>query len=56
MPNVPGVSLSVKESVMIHFERLIKLLQLQPGTYMMKEEGLDGTVCTTNNKVLSHTI
>ena len=29
---------------MIHFERLIKLLQLQPGTYLVKaKEGLDGS-------------
>lgn len=29
---------------MIHFERLIKLLQLQPGTYLMKaKEGIDGS-------------
>ena len=29
---------------MIHFERLIKLYQLQPGAYLMKaKEGLDGS-------------
>ena len=29
---------------MVHIERLIKLLQLQPGSYLMKaKEGLDGS-------------
>ena len=32
LSDVPGVCISLQESVMIHFERLIKLVQLQPGT------------------------
>ena len=44
LSDVPGVCISLQESVMIHFERLIKLLQLQPGTYLVKaKEGLDGS-------------
>ena len=52
LSDVPGACISLQESVMIHFERLIKLLQLHPGTYLMKaKEGLDGSgrlVCTTS--------
>ena len=36
--------LSLTKSIMVHIERLIKLLQLQPGSYLMKaKEGLDGS-------------
>ena len=38
-----GVSLRVKESVQLHFQRLIKQLGLELGKYTMKvKEGLDG--------------
>ena len=44
LSDVPGVCRSLQESVMIHFKRLNKLLQLQPGTYLVKaKEGLDGS-------------
>ena len=44
LPDVPGVSLSLTKSVVVHFDRIIKLFQLQPGSYMMKaKEGLDGS-------------
>ena len=58
MPNiaqlseVPGVILSLTKSVVVHFERLVKLLQLQPGSYIMKaKEGLDGSglTCSTSS-------
>ena len=35
--------LSLTKSIMIHFERLIKLLQLQPGRQKRAKEGLDGS-------------
>eukprot|EP00731_Ephydatia_muelleri_P028943 Em0020g587a len=41
---LPGVSISVKESVQLHFRRLIQQLGLQPGKYTMTvKEGLDGS-------------
>ncbi|KAL5503064.1 hypothetical protein EMCRGX_G009955 [Ephydatia muelleri] len=44
LSEVPGVILSLTKSVVVHFERLVKLLQLQPGSYIMKvKEGLDGS-------------
>ena len=44
LSDVPGFSISLQESVMIYFERLIKLLQLQPGACLMKaKEGFDGS-------------
>ena len=39
-----GVSVKLFESVQIHFQRLIGMLKLQPGTYRMSaKEGLDGS-------------
>ena len=39
-----GVSLSLIESVKVHFQRLIILFHLQPGRYSMTaKEGLDGS-------------
>ena len=39
-----GVSLRVKDSVQLHFQRLIMQLGLEPGKYTMKvKEGLDGS-------------
>eukprot|EP00731_Ephydatia_muelleri_P014210 Em0007g1520a len=39
-----GVSLKLIESVQTHFQRLIGMLKLQPGTYRMSaKEGLDGS-------------
>ena len=50
MPNIGsldpllGVSISVKESVQLHFQRLIQQLGLQPGKYTMTvKEGLNGS-------------
>ena len=44
LEKVPGVSLSIIESVKIHFLRLIQLLSLQAGRYTLKaKEGLDGS-------------
>ena len=44
LSEVLGVILSLTKSVVVHFERLVKLLQLQPGSYIMKaKEGLDGS-------------
>ena len=41
---LPGVSISVKESVQLHIRRLIQQLGLQPGKYTMTvKEGLDGS-------------
>ena len=41
---VSGVSVNLCESVRIHFQRLIGILGLQPGTYRMSaKEGLDGS-------------
>ena len=41
---LPGVSINVKESVHLHFQRLIQQLGLQPGKYTMTvKEGLDGS-------------
>ena len=41
LSEVPGVILSLTKSVVVHFERLVKLLQLQSGSYIMKaKEGL----------------
>ena len=41
---LPGVSISVKESVQLHFQRLIQQLGLQPGKYTMTvKEGLNGS-------------
>ena len=41
---VSGVSVNLCESVLIHFQRLIGILGLQPGTYRMSaKEGLDGS-------------
>ena len=41
---VSGVSVNLCESVQIHFQRLIEILGLQPGTYRMSaKEGLDGS-------------
>ena len=41
---VTGVSENLCESVRIHFQRLIGILGLQPGTYRMSaREGLDGS-------------
>ena len=42
--SLSGVSLRVKESIQLHFQRLIKQLGLEPGKYTMKvKEGLDGS-------------
>ena len=44
LSELPGVILSLTKSVVVHFERLVKLLQLQSGSYIMKaKEGLDGS-------------
>eukprot|EP00731_Ephydatia_muelleri_P007037 Em0003g1285a len=44
LSEIPGVILSLTKSVVVHFERLVKLLQLQPGSYIMKaKEDLDGS-------------
>ena len=41
---LPGVSISVKKSVKLHFQRLIQQLGLQPGKYtMIVKERLDGS-------------
>ena len=54
--DVPGVILSLTKSVVVHFERLIKLLQLQPGSYMMKAKEGSGrhSVYNQQGSVESH--
>ena len=59
LSEVPGVILCLTKSIVVHFERLIKVLQLQPGCYIIKaKEGLDGSgrhsVCNQQGSFESH--
>ena len=67
MPNIesldplPGVPISVRESIQLHFQRLIQQLGLQPGKYTMTvKEGLDGSgrhsVYDQKGNVQTHTM